>query len=243
MTNPPFTSAIPSPPITSTAFPTWKRHLDLLLVFLTLPLWLPLMILIALFIKLVSKGPVFFQQCRVGLDEKFFFILKFRSMRQNAETNTHSAHLHDLMQTNQPMTKLDASGDPRLIPGGRLLRLSGLDELPQLINVLRGEMSLVGPRPCTPEEFYRYQEKDKARFRFPPGLTGWWQVNGKNRTTFRQMLDLDLEYGRLMSVPFDLLIILRTIPSLLLDYWLKDRPSQASPLKPKTSPTSDDHSK
>ena len=243
MTNPPFSSAIPSPTPLATAFPTWKRHLDLLLVFLTLPLWLPLMILIALFIKLVSKGPVFFQQCRVGLDEKFFFILKFRSMRQNAETHTHSTHLHDLMQTNRPMTKLDASGDPRLIPGGRLLRLSGLDELPQLINVLRGEMSLVGPRPCTPEEFYRYQEKDKARFRFPPGLTGWWQVNGKNRTTFRQMLDLDLEYGRLMSVPLDLLIILRTIPALLLDFWLKDRPSQASPLKPKTSPNSDDYSK
>ena len=142
-------------------------------------------------------------------------ILKFRSMKVNAETRTHEGHLQQLMEADCPMTKLDASGDPRLIPGGRLLRASGLDELPQLFNVIRGEMSLVGPRPCTPNEFDSYEARHRERFQFPPGLTGYWQVNGKNKTTFSEMIEMDLYYGGHMSAWLDLLIMLKTFPALM----------------------------
>lgn len=113
------------------------------------------------------------------------------------------------------MTKLDLAGDPRLITGGRFLRASGLDELPQIFNVLRGEMSLVGPRPCLPHEFARYGLWQQERVNAPPGLTGFWQVNGKNKTTFSEMIAMDIFYARNMSVWLDLQIILKTIPALV----------------------------
>lgn len=112
------------------------------------------------------------------------------------------------------MTKLDAA-DPRLISGGRFLRASGLDELPQIFNVLRGEMSLVGPRPCLPHEFERYTVWQQERVNAPPGLTGFWQVNGKNKTTFSEMIAMDIFYARHMSIWLDLKIILKTIPALI----------------------------
>ena len=195
--------------------PLWKRSLDLTCILLTFPVWLPLMIMAVLMIKAVSRGPVFFRQQRVGLGGTHFMILKFRSMQENAETRIHEGHLQQLMQADRPMTKLDASGDSRLIPGGRLFRATGLDELPQLFNVIRGEMSLVGPRPCTPNELQRYQARHKERFQFPPGLTGYWQVNGKNKTTFSEMIEMDLHYGRRMSVGLDLVIMLRTLPAIM----------------------------
>jgi lipopolysaccharide/colanic/teichoic acid biosynthesis glycosyltransferase len=119
------------------------------------------------------------------------------------------------MEKDCPMTKLDAAGDPRLIAGGRFLRASGLDELPQIFNVLRGEMSLVGPRPCLPHEFERYGVWQRERVNAPPGLTGYWQVNGKNKTTFSEMIAMDIFYARNMSVWLDLKIILKTIPALI----------------------------
>ena len=119
-----------------------------------------------------------------------------------------------LMQTDRPMTKLDLSGDPRIIPGGRILRAMGLDELPQLFDVLRGEMSLVGPRPCTPHEFRRYQMWQRERFNAAPGLTGYWQVNGKNKTTFTEMIKMDIFYTKNMSICLDLTIMLRTLPTI-----------------------------
>ena len=113
------------------------------------------------------------------------------------------------------MTKLDAQNDPRLIPLGALLRATGLDELPQIINVLRGEMSFVGPRPCIPYEYERYQPWQRRRFDAVPGLTGLWQVSGKNRTTFNEMIRLDIEYSERLSLGLDLKIIFRTLPALL----------------------------
>jgi lipopolysaccharide/colanic/teichoic acid biosynthesis glycosyltransferase len=113
------------------------------------------------------------------------------------------------------MTKLDAHGDPRLIKCGRFLRSAGLDELPQIFNVLRGEMSLVGARPCTVHEFERYQPWQRERVNCPPGMTGYWQVSGKNKTTFSEMIDMDIFYGKNMSARFDLSIILRTIPAII----------------------------
>src|SRR5687768_2940456 len=124
-----------------------------------------------------------------------FRIFKFRTMKVNAETQTHQNHLKDLISiSNVPMTKMDAQGDPRVIKFGGMLRSSGLDELPQLINVIRGEMSLVGPRPCTQYEYEQFQPWHKQRFRTLPGLTGLWQVSGKNRTTFNEMISLDIRY-------------------------------------------------
>ena len=194
--------------------PGWKRFLDLTCILLSLPFWLPLMILITAWIKIVSRGPVLYRQERIGYRGRRFMILKFRSMKVNVETRIHEGHLEQLIQTDCPMTKLDASGDPRLILGARILRATGLDELPQIFNILRGEMSLVGPRPCTPYEFQRYQPWQRARVNTLPGLTGYWQVNGKNKTTFSEMIAMDLLYGYRMSALLDLEILLKTIPAI-----------------------------
>jgi lipopolysaccharide/colanic/teichoic acid biosynthesis glycosyltransferase len=195
--------------------PRWKRILDLACIFLTLPIWLPLMILLMLWIKMTSPGPVFYRQERVGYRTNRFMIFKFRTMHVNAETRTHEEYFAHLMQLDCPMTKIDAGGDSRLIRYGRFLRASGLDELPQIFNVLWGQMSLVGPRPCLPNEFQRYETWQQQRFNAPPGLTGYWQVNGKNKTTFKEMIAMDIFYAHNMSVWLDLRIILKTLPVLI----------------------------
>ena len=117
------------------------------------------------------------------------------------------------------MKKMDVHGDPRMIPGGRLLRVSGLDELPQIINVLQGDMSLVGPRPCIPYEYEKYLPWQRERFDTLPGLTGLWQVSGKNRTTFIEMMHLDIEYVRNKTLWLDLKIIAKTIPALIVQMY------------------------
>lgn len=213
--------------------PTWKRCLDISLILLASPLLLPLCALIALAIKLLSPGPILFRQWRVGLAGKNFLCLKFRTMVVNADTTVHQGHLSDLINSNAPMTKLD-SADPRLIRGGRILRALGLDELPQVINVLRGEMSLVGPRPCLVYEFERYLPHHRRRCDTLPGLTGLWQVNGKNRTTFEEMMDLDIHYAKNKSIWLDLCIIAKTIPAILVQTWEIRR--KKSGMKPAPAP-------
>ena len=126
------------------------------------------------------------------------------------------------------MTKLDNRGDSRLIPFGAILRASGLDELPQLINVLRGDMSIVGPRPCTPYESEEYQAWHRERFDSLPGLTGLWQVSGKNRTTFNEMMRLDIRYVRSKSLWMDFKIIVLTFPTLLQQIWESKKPKSGS---------------
>ena len=200
----------------SAEFPRWKRILDISCILLTLPCWSTLMICATLWIKAVSPGPIFYRQERVGYRGKRFRIFKFRTMKVNAETVSHERHLERLMQANCPMTKLDAFGDCRIIRGGRILRATALDELPQLFDVLRGEMSLVGPRPCTPQEFQLYEGWQRERLNAPPGLTGYWQVSGKNKTTFTEMVNMDIFYARNMSVWLDLAIILKTLPVVVL---------------------------
>ena len=195
---------------TSAEVPSWKRILDVTCILLSTPLWLPVVMILALWIKLASPGPIFFRQERVGHRGRRFMILKFRTMKLNVETRTHEHHLEQLINANVPMTKLDSAGDPRIIAGGRILRATGLDELPQLFNVLRGEMSLVGPRPCTPHEFKKYKMWQRDRVNAPPGLTGYWQVNGKNKTTFTEMINLDIFYSKNMSLWLDLWIMLKT---------------------------------
>ena len=193
----------------------WKRKLDLACLFLGLPGLLLVMLLIGLSIKLVSPGPVFFKQERVGYRRKRFICFKFRTMKDGADTQLHQQYLQRLLRSDQPMTKMDSQGDPRLIPLGRLLRASGLDELPQLINVLRGEMSLVGPRPCTTYELADYLPSQLSRFEALPGLTGLWQVSGKNRTTFGEMVILDIRYAEQKSLWMDLKIMAATFPTLI----------------------------
>lgn len=195
--------------------PQGKRALDLVLISASLPVWLPVMVIVAAWIKLVSVGPVFYWQRRVGQYGKVFQLFKFRSMKLNVETRVHEEHLASLIASDAPMTKLDATGDDRLIPMGRLIRAIGLDELPQIFNVMRGEMSLVGPRPCTPHEYQYYRRSFLKRFAVAPGLTGYWQVHGKNRTTFTQMMTMDRLYAQRMSPMLDFLILLKTGPALL----------------------------
>jgi lipopolysaccharide/colanic/teichoic acid biosynthesis glycosyltransferase len=195
--------------------PRWKSALDICLILLALPLLVPLMLAIAAFIRIVSPGPILFKQERVGLLGRRFKCFKFRSMAVGADTTAHRGHLKRLMESNTPMQKMDAQGDPRVIAFGSLLRASGLDELPQLINVLRGEMSLVGPRPCLPYEFEGYLPWQRERFNTLPGLTGLWQVSGKNRTTFVEMIQLDIHYGKSRTLGLDLAIILKTLPALI----------------------------
>jgi lipopolysaccharide/colanic/teichoic acid biosynthesis glycosyltransferase len=196
--------------------PAWKRVLDVVCIVLGMPLWLPVMIFLTVWVKFASPGPIFFRQERVGYRGKRFMILKFRTMKVNVETQSHEQYVDQLIHGNRPMTKLDASGDPRIIAGGRILRAMGLDELPQLINVFRGEMSLVGPRPCTPHEFGRYQGWQQDRVNAPPGLTGYWQVNGKNKTTFTEMIHMDIFYTKNMSLWLDLTIMAKTFPAILV---------------------------
>jgi lipopolysaccharide/colanic/teichoic acid biosynthesis glycosyltransferase len=190
--------------------PGWKSALDITCILLALPLWLPLMILLMLVTRLASPGPIFYRQKRVGFRGKHFLIWKFRTMKVSADTQTHEHYFQELMRVNRPMIKLDTYGDPRLAPFGRFLRASGLDELPQIFNVLCGEMSLVGPRPCTPNEFAHYELWQRERINGLPGLTGYWQVNGKNKTTFNEMIVMDLFYLKNLSLLLDLKIMLKT---------------------------------
>ena len=212
-----------SPESEATAtIPIWKRALDVGIILFFSPLLLPLAGAIALVIKLGSPGSILFRQLRVGYRGQEFLCYKFRSMRLNAETASHRGHTAELMKSDAPMTKLDAKKDPRVIPLGSLLRCTGLDELPQLLNVLRGEMSIVGPRPCIPYEYEAYATWQRRRFEAVPGLTGLWQVSGKNRTTFNQMIKLDIQYAEQTNLWLDLKIILKTVPALVvqcMDTW------------------------
>jgi lipopolysaccharide/colanic/teichoic acid biosynthesis glycosyltransferase len=208
-------SGLPKSP-SRTLVPRWKRVLDVTLVLLSLPLLAPLMLCIAVIIWVVSDGPILFRQERVGLRGSRFMCFKFRTMFTGTDTSIHRGHLDQLIGSDKPMVKMDLKGDPRIIPFGLPLRSSGLDELPQIINILRGEMSLVGPRPCVSYEYDKYLPWQKERFDTLPGLTGLWQVSGKNRTTFDEMIQLDIEYVREKSPALDFKIILKTIPALII---------------------------
>ena len=219
--------------------PVWKRAFDIAFIVITAPVWLPVMVVVVLLIKIISPGPVIFRQQRVGYRGKEFMIFKFRSMQVDAATNSHETHVKELIQTNRPMVKLDAN-DARVIPGGWILRATGLDELPQIFNVLRGDMSIVGPRPCIPKEFNDYKPEQKRRADAPPGLTGMWQVNGKNRLTFTEMIAFDLEYVDTMSLSVDTGIVLKTIPAIVgqfVDARQKRKEQATVQAKPALAPT------
>lgn len=201
-----------------TGLPAWKRGLDLGLILLALPGWLLVGALVALVVRVGSPGPIFFRQRRVGFKGREFMLYKFRTMHIDAVCDTHRRHTQHLIRSQGPMIKLDAQEDPRLIPLGSVLRAGGLDELPQLLNVLLGDMSLVGPRPCIPYEYELYEPWHRRRLDAVPGLTGLWQVSGKNRTTFDEMVRLDIEYAERRTLWLDLKIMLKTLPALWGQY-------------------------
>lgn len=194
--------------------PTWKRAIDITCCLVALPLLALTTLVAAVITKCFSPGPILFRQERIGYRGRRFSLFKFRTMHSSVSGVTHQAHFEQLMKSNVPMQKLDARGDARLIPGGWLLRASGLDELPQIINVLRGDMSIVGPRPCIAYEYERYSSWQRNRLESVPGLTGLWQVSGKNRTTFDEMIRLDIRYAEKLSFFSDVAIILKTVPAL-----------------------------
>jgi lipopolysaccharide/colanic/teichoic acid biosynthesis glycosyltransferase len=188
-----------------------KRLLDLAVAGLGMAVLWPLLAALALLIKLTSRGPVFFCQERAGRDGRPFLLLKFRSMREDAALRRRElAHLSEM---EGPVFKMRR--DPRITRLGRLLRRSSLDELPQLLNVLRGEMSLVGPRPLPVDEAAHLSPALQRRHAVRPGLTGLWQVSGRNDLPFERMMELDLAYVERASLGLDLWILARTIPAVL----------------------------
>jgi len=189
-----------------------KRTVDVLLVAWGLVLLSPVMALIAIAIRLDSRGPVIFRQVRVGRDAEEFVLYKFRTMREDAEDT--KGHLSDQNEAQGPIFKI--RDDPRCTRVGRLLRRSSLDELPQLYNVLRGEMSLIGPRPPIPDEVKQYKPWQRRRLEISPGITGLWQVSGRSDLTFDEMVLLDLFYIENWSLLLDIKIALRTIPTIML---------------------------
>lgn len=188
-----------------------KRALDLVLGGTLLLLTLPLFVMISILIKLTSVGPVLYKQTRCAHGGKHFTILKFRSMVDGAEELR--TNLWELNVAEPPMFKIRC--DPRVSPLGRILRRTSLDELPQLLNVLRGDMSLVGPRPAIPSEVSQYNERQLRRLGVKPGLTGLWQVSGRSLLSYSDWVDLDLRYIDHWSFGLDLKILFKTIPAVL----------------------------
>ncbi|HEX2171092.1 MAG TPA: sugar transferase [Dehalococcoidia bacterium] len=188
-----------------------KRALDIVIAALALVLFSPLWLLIALLIKIDSPGPIFFRQVRVGRGATLFGAYKFRSMRVNAESEIDELWAQN--EASGPLFKMRR--DPRVTRIGRFLRRTSLDEVPQFYNVLRGEMSLVGPRPPIPAEVEQYEDWHKKRLQVAPGLTGLWQVSGRSELPFDEMVMMDLFYIENWSLALDLKILIRTIPAVL----------------------------
>lgn len=194
------------------AYRTFKRIVDLLGAGLGLLAISPVLGLAALLIKLDSPGPVFFRQTRLGEGSREFRLFKFRTMFLGAEKNRH--HLMEKNEADGPIFKI--RNDPRITPVGRWLRRLSLDELPQLINVFLGEMSLVGPRPPLPAEVAQYKEWHKRRLEGPQGMTGLWQVSGRSELSFEEMVLLDIYYLEHGSPVLDVEILFKTLPAVIL---------------------------
>jgi len=179
----------------------FKRLLDMIFAIIGLIMFFPFFLLIAVLIKIDSIGPVFFRHPRLGKDGKVFKVWKFRTMCDNAE--------------NMGLGLLTAKGDPRITKVGKLLRLTSIDELPQLINVMRQEMSFIGPRPAPISHLEKYTSNEKKRLAVLPGISGWAQVNGRNILTWAERIDKDLWYVMNISLKTDFIIFFKTIKTIL----------------------------
>lgn len=198
-------------PVRPVAYANAKRALDFVLALMGILLFAPIFLLVALLVKITSPGPVIFRQTRVGVGGRLFTCYKFRSMYQDAERR--KAELMHLNEATGPVFKM--KHDPRITPVGRFIRKLSLDELPQLFNVLRGDMSIVGPRPPVPQEVAHYSEHELQRLSVVPGLTCLWQISGRSTIGFERWVELDLAYIDNMSFWNDLKIIAMTVPAVV----------------------------
>lgn len=209
-------------PAASRLYEPVKRMIDVVSAGLGLVALSPLLGVCALAIGRDSAGPVLFRQQRIGENGKPFTMLKFRSMYTAADPKSHQEFTAGFIRGEETPTEVDGQslyklvGDPRVTRVGKWLRKTSLDELPQLWNVLIGDMSLVGPRPPLQYEVDLYSPADRQRLAVKPGITGLWQVSGRNKTTFKRMVELDVEYIRRRSIRLDLSILIKTIPVVLL---------------------------
>ncbi len=201
-----------------------KRVFDVMIASLTLIILSPLLLLIAVLIELDSPGPALYRQERIGEGGRPFTMLKFRSMHQGADAGVHRTYVTELIRCNLTPEQVEAQGraglkqcsDARVTRVGRVIRRASLDELPQLFNVLRGEMSLVGPRPPLAYEVAVYKDWHRRRLQAIPGITGLWQVDGRNQISFDDMVRLDIAYIEHQSLGYDILILLRTPWAMLM---------------------------
>ena len=197
-----------------------KRVFDLMVALLILLPLLFVMAIVALVIRLDSEGPVIFRQRRVGLNGKEFYLLKFRSMYHNSSDTRHREAIKHYMNggalNGQDEVQYKLNNDERITRVGRIIRKTSIDEFPQIFNVLRGDMSLVGPRPPIPYEVELYSAHDRLRLCGKPGLTGIWQVYGRSRVSFQEMVEMDIAYLQQQSFWQDLKLIVLTIPVIVL---------------------------
>ena len=189
-----------------------KRIYDIVFSFLALILLFPFLLMIAMIIKVDSKGTILFKQLRTGKDGKPFLMYKFRSMCENAEQMRDDLLEHNEMDG--PVFKI--AEDPRVTKFGRFIRRSSIDELPQLYNILRGEMSIVGPRPLAIVETKDFSDYENLRHLIKPGLTCYWQISGRNHLLFKDWIELDIKYINEMNLRTDLMIILRTVVVVII---------------------------
>lgn len=199
-----------------------KRILDILIACLAVLIMAPLLIIIGILIKFSSEGPVFYIQKAIGKNGREFDFYKFRTMYKDTSNTQHKEYLQKFIKGDEVITYADGGeqifkmvNDPRITPIGRILRKSSMDELPQLINVLKGDMSVVGPRPPLPYEYSLYDDYTKQKMVVKPGITGLYQITSRSRASFDEILALDFEYIEKMSLWYDLKIILMTIPAVL----------------------------
>jgi len=197
-----------------------KRWLDVIVSVVALTLLSPFILLIALWIRLDSSGPVFFRQLRIGKGGRPFQIWKFRTMRCDVSDQRHRDLVVPLVRAavarQRSPSRAPLPPDPRITRAGKWLRRTSLDEVPQLLNVLAGDMSLVGPRPPVVYEYEHFDDRLRGRSRMSPGMTGLWQVTRSDRLDFGRMYDLDLEYVQKWSLRLDLEILAKTLPVVLL---------------------------
>ncbi len=200
-----------------------KRSLDIIASLVVLIIGFPFLIAVAMLIKLTSKGPIFFRQARVGENGEEFILFKFRTMKPGSDDSLHKEFTRSFIQGLMSQSNLDGdrssiyklTNDPRITAVGGFLRKTSLDELPQFINILKGEMTIVGPRPPLHYEYDCYDDWHKLRLKVRPGLTGLWQVSGRSSVPFHEMVMLDLHYIENWSMRMDLKIMMQTIPVML----------------------------
>jgi lipopolysaccharide/colanic/teichoic acid biosynthesis glycosyltransferase len=228
---PPHVQALTSPPVEARSTeqsigpnrsPVYKRPFDVLVATLLLVLTAPVAALVALIVKVTSPGPILFRQERLGHNGCPFTLYKFRTMYHGAGVELHREYFglyrQGVRAPGQPRPLYKLRCDPRITPLGGILRRLALDELPQLYNVLKGDMSVVGPRPPLRYEVEHYAQRDLLRLSVKPGITGLWQVRGRDVVDFDTMITLDLEYIQRQSLALDLWILLATFPALVWAY-------------------------